>query len=58
MQDSFTVDDEGAVTSSEANLCLLMEWTEGTALGKKIRKTLDGEQVKKKEFSDNIVTFI
>lgn len=35
MQDSFTVDDEGAVTSSEANLCLLMEWTEGTALGKK-----------------------
>lgn len=34
MQYSFSVNDEGAITSSEANLCLLMEWTEGTALGK------------------------
>lgn len=32
---SLRVSDEGAVTPFETNLCLLMEWTEGTALGKK-----------------------
>lgn len=34
MQHSFNISDEGAVTPFEANLCLFMEWTEGTALGK------------------------
>lgn len=29
------VSDEGAVAPHEANLCLIMEWSEGTALGKK-----------------------
>lgn len=29
-----SVRDEGAFTPYEANLCLLLEWTEGTALRK------------------------
>lgn len=38
---AFNVSDEGA-THYEANLCLLLEWTEGTAREKKIRKPYMG----------------
>lgn len=34
MRCSLGVSDEGAVAPHEANLCLIMEWSEGTALGK------------------------
>lgn len=54
MQYYFSVSDEGAFTPFEANLYLLMEWTEGTAPGKKIRKNPAWVKVKN-EFSDNIV---
>lgn len=55
---AFSVNDEGAITPYEANLCQLLEWTEGRALGKNKKKNPRWEQVKKNGFSDNIVTFI
>lgn len=41
---SVSVRDERAVTPFETNLCLLMEWTEGTAM-EKIKENPRWEQV-------------
>lgn len=35
---AFNVSNEGAISPYEANLCLLLEWTEGRALGKNQKK--------------------